>query len=90
MCTQVLAALRPLLPRLYSISSSQLEHPMRVQVTVAVVRYASLNRQRMGVTSTYLAERLQVSEGGGPPLMKTQEPSLYAHEGSLHPGSFFK
>lgn len=42
---------------------------MRVQVTVAVVRYASLNRQRMGVTSTYLAERLQVSEGGGPPLM---------------------
>ena len=60
MCLQVLAALRPLLPRLYSISSSQLEHPQRVQVTVAVVRYASLNRERIGVTSTYLAERLQV------------------------------
>ena len=60
MCLQVLAALRPLLPRLYSISSSQLEHPTRVQVTVAVVRYASLNRERIGVTSTYLAERLQV------------------------------
>ena len=60
MCLQVLAALRPLLPRLYSISSSQLEHPSRVQVTVAVVRYASLDRERIGVTSTYLAERLQV------------------------------
>lgn len=60
MCLQVLAALRPLLPRLYSISSSQLEHPKHVQVTVAVVRYASLDRERIGVTSTYLAERLQV------------------------------
>ena len=56
----MLAALRPLLPRLYSISSSQLEHPRRVQVTVAVVRYRSLSRERIGVTSTYLAERLQV------------------------------
>ncbi len=61
MCAQVLAALRPLLPRMYSISSSQLEHPRRVQVTVAVVRYHSLARERIGVTSTYLAERLQVS-----------------------------
>ena len=60
MCLQVLAAMRPLLPRLYSISSSQLEHSTHVQVTVAVVRYASLNRERIGVTSTYLAERLQV------------------------------
>ena len=58
-CAQVLAALRPLLPRLYSISSSQLEHAQRVQVTVAVVRYASLNRPRIGVTSTQLAERIQ-------------------------------
>ena len=30
------------------------------QVTVAVVRYESLQRQRIGVTSTYLAERLAV------------------------------
>ena len=30
------------------------------QVTVAVVRYESLKRQRIGVTSTYLAERLAV------------------------------
>ena len=55
----MLGALRPLLPRLYSISSSQLEAPGRVAATVAVVRYESLNRRRIGVTSTQLAERLQ-------------------------------
>lgn len=57
---QVLGALRPLQARLYSISSSPREAPARVQVTVAVVRYVSLARSRLGVTSTYLAERLEV------------------------------
>ena len=58
----MLGALRPLLPRLYSISSSQLEAPGRVAATVAVVRYESLNRRRIGVTSTQLAERLQARD----------------------------
>lgn len=31
-----------------------------VQVTVAVVRYTSLARERQGVASTYLAERIKV------------------------------
>jgi len=57
---QVLAALRPLQARLYSISSSQLEAAARVAVTVAVVRYASLGRPRIGVTSTFAAERVRV------------------------------
>ena len=61
LCHQVLGALRSLQPRLYSISSSQREHPARVQVTVAVVRYTSLTRERIGVPSTYLAARMQVS-----------------------------
>ena len=56
----LLACLRPLQPRLYSISSSQLEHPSRVQITVAVVRYSSLGLARIGVTSTFLKERMQV------------------------------
>ncbi len=59
-CAQVLAALRPLQARLYSISSSQLEAAARVAVTVAVVRYASLGRPRIGVTSTFAAERVRV------------------------------
>lgn len=56
----LLACLRPLQPRLYSISSSQREHPKRVQITVAVVRYKALGRDRIGVTSTFLKERMQV------------------------------
>ena len=67
----MLSALRPLLPRLYSISSSQLEDPGRVQVTVAVVRYESLNRHRIGVTSTQLAERIQV------PAYQYSQPSCF-------------
>ncbi|KAK9905499.1 hypothetical protein WJX75_000993 [Coccomyxa subellipsoidea] len=59
---KVLAALRPLLPRLYSISSSMLEGQRSVQITVATVRYESLGRPRIGVTSTYLAERLKVGD----------------------------
>lgn len=57
---QVLAGLRQLQPRLYSISSAQREGATRVAVTVAVVRYDALGRNRVGVASTLLAERLQV------------------------------
>lgn len=56
----LLSCLRPLQPRLYSISSSQLEHPTRVQITVAVVKYVALGKNRIGVTSTFLKERMQV------------------------------
>lgn len=58
--TSLLSCLRPLQPRLYSISSSQQEHVRRVQITVAVVRYKALGRERIGVTSTFLKERMQV------------------------------
>lgn len=60
--TSLLACLRPLQPRLYSISSSQLEHAERVQITVAVVKYKALGRERIGVTSTFLKERMQVGD----------------------------
>jgi sulfite reductase (NADPH) flavoprotein alpha-component len=58
---QLLPLLRPLQPRLYSISSSPLEHSPAnsgVQATIAVVRYSSLSKPRQGVTSTQVAERL--------------------------------
>lgn len=52
---------RKLVPRLYSIASSPLVYPDSIHLTVAVVRYETLGRQRVGVCSTYLAER--VAEG---------------------------
>ena len=52
-------ALDPLQPRLYSISSSPKTDPNRVTLTVDTVRYTIKNRQRLGVCSTLLAERIE-------------------------------
>jgi len=51
-------AVDPLQPRLYSISSSFKAHPGRVSLTVDAVRYKIAKRQRLGVASTFLAERV--------------------------------
>ncbi len=50
-------ALDPLQPRLYSISSSPKTNPGRVALTVDTVRYKVNARARLGVASTFLAER---------------------------------
>jgi len=50
-------SLEPLQPRLYSISSSLKSNPGRVSLTVDAVRYAIGPRTRLGVASTFLAER---------------------------------
>ncbi|MFF7863448.1 molybdopterin-dependent oxidoreductase [Pseudomonas monteilii] len=47
--------LKPLQPRLYSISSSPLAHPDQVHLTVSTVRYG----ERKGVCSSFLADRAQ-------------------------------
>jgi sulfite reductase (NADPH) flavoprotein alpha-component len=51
-------ALDPLQPRLYSISSSHKMNPGRVALTVDTVRYNIDGRDRLGVASTFLAERI--------------------------------
>ena len=51
-------ALDPLQPRLYSIASSLRSSPHQVALTVDAVRYAIAKRQRLGVASTFLAERV--------------------------------
>jgi sulfite reductase (NADPH) flavoprotein alpha-component len=50
--------LDPLQPRLYSIASSPRIDPGRVALTVDAVRYTVADRRRLGVASTYLAERI--------------------------------
>ncbi|MBV72229.1 MAG: sulfite reductase [NADPH] flavoprotein alpha-component [Myxococcales bacterium] len=52
-----LATLRPLAPRLYSISSSPEAYPNEIHLTVNVLRYALHDSMRKGVASTFLAER---------------------------------
>lgn len=52
-------ALRKLPPRLYSIASSQQTNPDEVHLTVGVVRYETHGRNRGGVTTTYLADRVE-------------------------------
>ncbi|ACB77065.1 sulfite reductase subunit alpha [Opitutus terrae] len=52
--------LRRLQPRLYSIASSPRVTPTDVHLTVAVVRYETNERKRLGVCSTYLSDRVAV------------------------------
>jgi sulfite reductase (NADPH) flavoprotein alpha-component len=51
-----------LTPRLYSISSSPYAHVGEIHTTVAVVRYRSHNRDRGGVCSTLLADRVPTGD----------------------------
>ena len=54
--------LRPLQPRLYSISSSPKAHPGEVHLTVGTVRFEAHGRARKGVCSTFLADRVTPNE----------------------------
>lgn len=51
--------LRKLPPRLYSIASSLNQHQGEVHITVTAVRYQSHGRNRKGVGSTFLADRIE-------------------------------
>jgi len=52
--------MRKLMPRLYSIASSAKPYPTEVHLTVAVVRYETNHRLRVGVASTFLSDRIEL------------------------------
>ena len=54
--------LRPLPSRAYSIASSLLAHPEEVHLTVGAVRYEAFGRQKHGVCSSFLADRLALGD----------------------------
>ncbi|WP_020475376.1 sulfite reductase subunit alpha [Zavarzinella formosa] len=62
---EMIAALSPLQPRLYSISSSLKAHPDEVHLTVGVVRYTQGGRLRKGVASNFLTETLRTRQKAG-------------------------
>ena len=56
---QFVGLLRRLPPRLYSLASSLAACPDEAHITVAAVRYESLGVRRLGVASTWLADRVK-------------------------------
>jgi sulfite reductase (NADPH) flavoprotein alpha-component len=55
---ELVAVMRKLVVRLYSISSSLRACPEQVHLTIATVRYESRGRMRGGVCSSFLADRV--------------------------------
>ena len=62
----MVSLLRKMTARLYSISSSMAANPDEVHLTIGAVRYNTDGRDRKGVCSTLVAERLQ--EGDTVPI----------------------
>jgi sulfite reductase (NADPH) flavoprotein alpha-component len=60
--SELVSALDPLQPRLYSIASSPKHAAGEVHLTVAAVRYEKRARRRYGVASTFLCDRLAPGE----------------------------
>ncbi|MGC0366259.1 sulfite reductase (NADPH) flavoprotein alpha-component [Rhodococcus sp. 27YEA15] len=79
---ELLGLLRPLQHRVYSISSSPLAHEGTVHLTVASVRYRSAERDRGGVCSTYLADRVGEGDRVGVFISKNNSFRLPADDGA--------
>jgi sulfite reductase (NADPH) flavoprotein alpha-component len=74
----ILGLLRKMPPRLYSIASSLRAHPNEVHLTVGAVHYNAHGRDRKGVCSTYLCERIQ--KGDTVPLYTHQNKNFFLPE----------
>ena len=59
---EIVSLLRKMTPRLYSIASSIAANPEEVHLTIGAVRYHAHGRDRKGVCSVLVAERLQEGE----------------------------
>jgi sulfite reductase (NADPH) flavoprotein alpha-component len=59
---ELLDHMRKLMPRLYSIASSPRVHPQEIHLTVAVARYRTNGRDRVGVCTSFMADRVTVGE----------------------------
>jgi sulfite reductase (NADPH) flavoprotein alpha-component len=52
--------MRKLMPRLYSIASSPRLHPQEIHLTAAIVRFETNGRDRVGVCTTFMSDRVTV------------------------------
>ena len=67
---EIVSLLRKMTPRLYSIASSIASNPEEVHLTIGAVRYTAHGRERKGVCSVLVAERIQ--EGDTLPYLFNQ------------------
>lgn len=63
---ELVESMRRLMPRLYSIASAPQVHPTEIHLTVAIVRYETNHRERVGVCSTFLSDRATIGETAVP------------------------
>lgn len=59
---QLAESLLPLMPRFYSVASSQLTHPHRVDLTVADLQFTTNGHLRRGVCSQYLCHKIALGD----------------------------
>ncbi|MGY4762507.1 assimilatory sulfite reductase (NADPH) flavoprotein subunit [Paenibacillus caseinilyticus] len=71
---EFVSVLRKMPPRLYSIASSPKAYPDEVHLTVRTVRYEAQGRNRYGVCSVHLSERVQ--PGDPLPVFVQSNPSF--------------
>ena len=58
----LVGCLRKLAPRFFSVASSLKAYEEEVHLTVGAVRYCSHSRERLGVCSTFLADRVDIGD----------------------------
>jgi sulfite reductase (NADPH) flavoprotein alpha-component len=80
---ELVESLRKTLPRLYSIASSLKAHPAEVHLLVVSVRYGIRGRERIGVASTWLAERWPVGASARMYLQNQQKHFAMTADGAV-------
>ena len=58
---ELVALMKRLVPRLYSIASSPTRSPNATHLTVAIVRYETLGKAREGVCTTFMTDRVEIN-----------------------------
>ncbi len=64
--SELLEMIGRIVPRLYSIASSQAKHPNEVHLTVAIVRYEHHGRKKKGLASGFLADETEIGKAHVP------------------------
>ena len=80
---ELVESLRKTLPRLYSIASSLKAHPAAVHLLVVSVRYPIRDRERLGIASTWLADRWPVGAPARMYLQNQQKHFAMTADGSV-------